>query len=711
MTAPINISRESVHSQDPQSTVQPVLTKLWPFFAVLFFGTFYAFLTPPLQVPDEFNHLTRIYSISRGECRSQEFTAIPRSADDLRILYPPYLEHAVKFEQLSHLVQVPLNANSRVLSTGISASLYSCLPYLPAAIALRGSGEMGFSPLALLYICRLTNLLAFSLMIFTACRWLPAYSLVILALALMPMTLHQAASLSADGMTIGTAFLLTAYIARLALDDRVTRIGTRNYVGAAFLLMFSALCKLNVGLAFLVALIPLRKFHSRLERWAAVAGALLLTLATAITWQYANRASFERIVAWRAQNGIMIEQNIAHIWGHPLTFLATFAETLMANWHFYLTSFVGMFGWQAVPLPEYLIWAYFFLLIGLALTQSGGLRMTGRQRFVLVAATTANVVSLFVIQASFDHFDRHRIYAIAGRYFIPYALAALLALNYRRFRLPLLGKTAAVVGVIGFIACMNATAYVAIWQKWYVQQPRVSKPAKLAVYRKGLWVVEGNLSSETLAFGGLPGDIPLTGDWNGDGRLKVGVYRSPGTWLLDYNGNGQWDGPEDDRLFFFGGEKDDVPVVGDWNGDGTSKAGVFREGFQWILDSNGNQRFDTNTKMPDKVFSFGGSPGDAPVVGDWNGDGKSKPAIYRHGLWMVDYNGDGKYRVIAFGGIAGDVPVAGDWNGDGRSKVGVFRKGFLWVLDINGNSVFEQGIDPVHAFGGLPGDVPVPGAW
>ena len=379
MTTPINISRESAQSQGPRSNAWAVLIKLWPFFAVLFFGTFYTLLLPPLQAPDEFNHLTRIYSISRGECRSQEFTAIPRSADDLRILYPPSLEHTIQFQQLSQLVRVPPNANSRMPSTGISASLYSCLPYLPTAIALRGAGAVGFSSLALLYICRLTNLLAFSLMICAAYRWLPAYSLVLVALALMPMTLHQVASLSADGMTIGTAFMLTAYIARLALDERVTRIGSRNYVGAACLLILSALCKLNVGLAFLVVLIPLRKFHYRLERWAAVVGALLLTLATAVTWQYANRTSFERFIAWRAQNGIMIERNIAHIWAHPFTFFATFVETWMANWHFYLTSFVGMFGWQAVPLPEYSIWAYFFLLIGLAITQPTGITMTGRQ--------------------------------------------------------------------------------------------------------------------------------------------------------------------------------------------------------------------------------------------------------------------------------------------------------------------------------------------
>jgi hypothetical protein len=41
----------------------------------------------------------------------------------------------------------------------------------------------------------------------------------------------------------------------------------------------------------------------------------------------------------------------------------------------------------------------------------------------------------------------------------------------------------------------------------------------------------------------------------------------------------------------------------------------------------------------------------------------------------------------------GDVPVVGDWNGDGRAKVGLFRQGFFWILDYNGDGVFEQGID------------------
>ena len=40
---------------------------------------------------------------------------------------------------------------------------------------------------------------------------------------------------------------------------------------------------------------------------------------------------------------------------------------------------------------------------------------------------------------------------------------------------------------------------------------------------------------------GMAGDIPVVGDWNGNGVSKIGVFRS-GNWYLDYNGDGQWSG-------------------------------------------------------------------------------------------------------------------------------------------------------------------------
>jgi hypothetical protein len=91
---------------------------------------------------------------------------------------------------------------------------------------------------------------------------------------------------------------------------------------------------------------------------------------------------------------------------------------------------------------------------------------------------------------------------------------------------------------------------------------------------------------------GLPGEVPVYGDWNGDGRTKIGVYIY-GQWYLDYNGNGVWDGPAIDRELYLGGEGY-TQVVGDWNGSGTTKIGAYKDGL-WILDYNGNS-FGTGLK-------------------------------------------------------------------------------------------------------------------
>jgi len=48
------------------------------------------------------------------------------------------------------------------------------------------------------------------------------------------------------------------------------------------------------------------------------------------------------------------------------------------------------------------------------------------------------------------------------------------------------------------------------------------------------------------------------GDWTGTGQTRIGVFRG-GTWFLDLNGNGQWDGCEVDRCVNAGPGADHSP--------------------------------------------------------------------------------------------------------------------------------------------------------
>ncbi len=119
---------------------------------------------------------------------------------------------------------------------------------------------------------------------------------------------------------------------------------------------------------------------------------------------------------------------------------------------------------------------------------------------------------------------------------------------------------------------------------------------------------------------GIAKDLPVSGDWNGDGIDAIGVFRN-GTWYLDTDGDGRF--TERDAVERYGTEGD-VPVVGDFNRDGIDELGVYRNG-TWYLDANGNREMDAH----DKVFQMG-DPSDRPVTGDWDGDGQDDPSLYRH---------------------------------------------------------------------------------
>ncbi len=252
--------------------------------------------------------------------------------------------------------------------------------------------------------------------------------------------------------------------------------------------------------------------------------------------------------------------------------------------------------------------------------------------------------------------------------------------------------------------------------------------ASLGVFTNGTWyfdrnnnyVRESNLDLTVPNFG-FPGAIPVVGDWNGSGVTGIGVF-SNGLWYLDMNHNGIWDGAAVDRYYsdFGKGLPNAIPVTGDWVGSthGTTKIGVFSNG-TWYLDMNGNGAWGAGDVM---VSNFGkGLPNAIPVVGNWPGStgAGDKIGVFSNGTWYLDMNGNGVWdpsvdlMVSDFGkGLSNAMPVVGDWTNTGQLRIGVFSNG-TWYLDINGNGVWDPGVDLVVSdFGkGLPAARPVVVRW
>jgi hypothetical protein len=194
------------------------------------------------------------------------------------------------------------------------------------------------------------------------------------------------------------------------------------------------------------------------------------------------------------------------------------------------------------------------------------------------------------------------------------------------------------------------------------------------------------------------GDLPVTGDFDGDGTDTTGVFRpANGAFILSDRIDGS-----PTSVFFFG-QPGDLPIAGDWNGDGKDTVGVFRPSAGKFFLRNSN-----TAGAADITVTFG-AVGDIPLAGDWDGDGDDTIGIYRtsnHTFFLRNKFNLGADIVVAFG-INGDVPLTGDWDGNGTDTIGVFRDSNHKFILRNVNT----GPAVLNFDFGATGDTPLAGDW
>jgi CubicO group peptidase (beta-lactamase class C family) len=208
-------------------------------------------------------------------------------------------------------------------------------------------------------------------------------------------------------------------------------------------------------------------------------------------------------------------------------------------------------------------------------------------------------------------------------------------------------------------------------------------------------------------FAAQPGALPVTGDFNGDGRTDVALTAGfiPGTtspWntipVAFSNGDGTFTVTNKTVLNFptYATQGPVKPVAGDFNGDGLwdiALTGGYIPGTltPWstipVAFSNGDGTFHVTNMAATNFPAYAINDGAKAVAGDFNGDGRADIAL-TGGLiagtstpWstvpVAFSNGDGTFNVTnravasfpIFATQHGAMPVSGDFNGDGRGDI------------------------------------------
>ncbi len=403
----------------------------------LIYGLGFLLATPAFQVPDEYEHFYRALYVSEGHVIPEKLgntsgVYVPESvkvtSDTVNDEWHSFLQNRQNKTNLTPLLYLPFNSKNMVFEdiSRIAVVTYSPVPYLVSAFAIDLGKLFNLSPLVLMYIGRLANLLVWIFLTYLAIRITPVHKWVFLMLALIPMTLFEAASLSADSFLFGLAFLIIAIFFKFAFDDNKKKIRIKDIYILFILLMLIGLAKSNYFLLFfLIFLIPAEKFGNR-KKMLLVSGSLFLGVAAIIgIWYLLTKNLYAPIVPQ-----VSISGQIAYILGDPLRFPYVLLNTFINRGASYQLLFVGNF-WLDIPLPMWWIGTYIATIIPVALLDKNKINITRNQKLISSVTFIFNFIAACVlVYITWTAVGQNIIDGIQGRYFIP-ILPLLFLLLYK----------------------------------------------------------------------------------------------------------------------------------------------------------------------------------------------------------------------------------------------------------------------------------------
>ncbi|MBF0556353.1 MAG: DUF2142 domain-containing protein [Nitrospirae bacterium] len=363
------------------------------------FGLLFVVIVPPFQAPDETNHFYRSYQISEGRFLAERRggdvggmlpESLIKTAKTLSKDIPGHPENKQEVSEIVEAFNIPIDEGRRAFLNFHYTVLYSPVPFIPQAAAIYAGRRLGGTVLWLVYAGRLANLFVWLALMYLSIRMVPAYKWLFVFLALMPLSLFQGASLSADALTNAVSFLFIAAVLRAASDKENLKMNLLFIFLLSLPLTMSKHAYFPLLLCFF--LIPRSFFPSKRSYIIAFCVLFIVNLSVNLWWS--SKVGY-LVVAHNNGLDVSPQRQWRFLIEHPLRYAGTFIRTIERQCRFGWFTVVGKMGWLDTNMPEIFQRSYVWVLALVAAFAAPGPLNIGIRKKVIIFISIFFCVFLF----------------------------------------------------------------------------------------------------------------------------------------------------------------------------------------------------------------------------------------------------------------------------------------------------------------------------
>lgn len=421
-------------------------TKMFVVIAIIF-GLTFSFFVPFYQIPDEPSHYEMIYnelgiqdSFSKQVKKYNDFSRIIINYDE-KVNVNKYLNFNYKF----YLTNIKFNLNVNIIK------------HFPQAIGILFANVLSL-PITIGTLFAEICAMAFYIFVcYKALKKMPIKKELMMFIMLLPMSIQQMSSVSYDAVLLPFCFLFISEIFYLKFEKK--EINTKDIMKLLIILIIIAIIKMPyVLLGMLILLLPLNKLKLNFKLFVIDYEFLKKHKKQIIICSIILLAIILGFLIFNIKSILKLEivRQFVSFAKVPLASSKLFARTFYSQGLFYLSSFIGNFGWLDTPIP---IWLEIFIIIIFLAIAFVNLKGSNKidinykfkiwekilLLFICITITILIMIPMFYWSLSFNQAIKYLnsgieeniyyikridyIIGVQGRYFLPYIILLFLPFN------------------------------------------------------------------------------------------------------------------------------------------------------------------------------------------------------------------------------------------------------------------------------------------